>query len=314
MSRRLGYLCVAAASALWGFNGVFSRIAMDGGIEPLELGAGRAFAAALLLLPFLLPHVRRLDRRGLWQIALFGLFGIVLSQGLYFESISRIDVALALVIVYTAPIPVAAYQRLRFGEVLPLRAYLGMLIAVVGVAMAVLGGGGGIGAIDGVGLAFAFATMAAYAMQVILAARQPTSLPPIARTGAGMLAASVIWMVVAPVWTLQYGLLDVLEPLEGRIDVAVPLWFAVAWVIVLGTVVPYLLFIVGATRIGPGAASVVGMAEPIVASFVAWILLGQVLSPVEFGGVALAIVAITYVERLRMRGRRPEDEGVPAEV
>lgn len=314
MTRRVGYLCVAAASALWGFNGVFSRIAMDGGIEPLELGAGRAFAAALLLLPFLLPHVRRLDRRGLWQIALFGLFGIVLSQGLYFESISRIDVALALVIVYTAPIPVAAYQRLRFGEVLPLRAYLGMLIAVVGVAMAVLGGGGGIGAIDGVGLAFAFATMAAYAMQVILAARQPTSLPPIARTGAGMLAASAIWMVVAPVWTLQYGLLDVLEPLEGRVDVSVPLWFAVAWVIVLGTVVPYLLFIVGATRIGPGAASVVGMAEPIVASFVAWILLGQVLSPVEFGGVALAIVAITYVERLRMRGRRPEDEVVPAEV
>ena len=59
MSRRLGYLCVAAASALWGFNGVFSRIAMDGGVEPLELGAGRAFAAALLLLPFLVPYARR---------------------------------------------------------------------------------------------------------------------------------------------------------------------------------------------------------------------------------------------------------------
>ncbi|MFM7552497.1 MAG: EamA family transporter, partial [Actinomycetota bacterium] len=99
-----------------------------------------------------------------------------------------------------------------------------------------------------------------------------------------------------------------------RVDASVPLWFAVAWVIVLGTVVPYLLFIIGATRIGPGAASVVGMAEPIVASFVAWILLGQVLSPVEFAGVVLAVVAITYVERLRMRGRRPQDEAVPVEV
>lgn len=314
MTRRVGYLCVAGASALWGFNGVFSRIAMDGGVEPLELGAGRAFAAALLLLPFLLPHVRRLDRRGLWQIGLFGLFGIVLSQGLYFESISRIDVALALVIVYTAPIPVAAYQRLRFGEVLPLRAYLGMLVAVVGVGMAVLGGGGGIGAIDGVGLAFAFATMAAYAMQVVLAARQPESLPPLARTGAGMLAASVIWMAIAPVWTLQYDVLGVLEPLTGRVDIDVPVWFAVAWVIILGTVVPYLIFIVGASAIGPGAASVVGMAEPIVASFVAWILLGQTLLPVEFAGIVIAVGAITFVEVTRLRARRSADEILPAEV
>jgi drug/metabolite transporter (DMT)-like permease len=314
VSRRVGYLCVLVASGLWGFNGVFSRIAMDGGIGPLELGAGRAFAAALLLLPFLLLHVRRIERTMLLPIALFGLFGIVLSQGLYFEAISRIDVALALVIIYTAPIPVAAYQRLRLGEILPRKAYLGMLIAVVGVAMAVLGGGGGITDVDGVGLAFAFATMLAYAMQVVLAARQPAALPPLARTGAGMLAASMIWMVVVPAWTLPFGMLDVLEPLEGRIDVEVPLWFAVAWVIVLGTVVPYLLFIVGAARIGPGAASVVGMAEPILASFVAWILIGQDLTLVELAGIAVAVGAISYVERIRMRGRPPADEAVPVEV
>ena len=96
------------AGVLWGLNGVFSRIAIDGGIEPLELGSWRAIAAALILLPFVLLNVRRIERSMLVPIALFGVIGIVASQGLFFESISRIDVALALVIVYTAPIPVAA--------------------------------------------------------------------------------------------------------------------------------------------------------------------------------------------------------------
>lgn len=303
MTSRVGYLCVAAAAALWGFNGVFSRIAIDGGVGPLQLGAGRAFAAALVLLPFLLPHARRIERSMLLPIFLFGLFGIVLSQGLFFEAISRLDVALALVIVYTAPIPVAAYQRLRFAEVLPMKAYLGMLVAIVGVAMAVLGGGG-ITSVDTAGLLFAFATAAAYAMQVILAARQPAALPPLARTGAAMLTASAIWMVIVPVWTLPFDVLRLPEELQGRIDIAVPVWFAVAWVVLLGTIVAYLLFLVGASRIGPGATSVVGMIEPILAAFVAWILLGQSLTAVEAAGIVLAIAAITYVERSRMSQHR----------
>ncbi|MGI9116366.1 MAG: EamA family transporter [Gaiellales bacterium] len=315
MSPRVGYLCVAVAAALWGFNGVFSRIAIDGGVGPLQLGAGRAFAAALILLPFLLPHVRRIDRTMLLPIALFALFGIVLSQGLFFEAISRLNVALALVIVYTAPIPVAAYQRLRRGEMLPGKAYVGMLIAIVGVAMAVLGGAGGFTSVDNLGLVFAFATTAAYAMQVILASRQPTALPPLARTGAALVTASAIWMVIVPAWTLPFGLLGLPEELQGRIDIAVPMWFAVAWVVLLGTVAAYLLFIVGAARIGPGATSVVGMIEPILAAFVAWILLGQSMTTVEIAGIVIAIVAITYVERARLSyRRRSEVATTPAEL
>ena len=66
--------------------------------------------------------------------------------------------------------------------------------------------------------------------------------------------------------------------------------------------------IVGAPRIGPGATSIVTMAEPIVAAFVAWLALGQSLTAVEIVGIAVALVAIAYVERVRMRRLR----GIPA--
>jgi drug/metabolite transporter (DMT)-like permease len=296
---RLGYLFVILASALFATNGVVSRVAIDGGLAPSELAAWRVYGAALLLLGFLIAAVRRLRRDALLPLALFGVFGIVLSQGLYYEAIALIDIAIVLVIVYTAPIPVAIYQRIRFREQLPNRAYVAMVIAIGGVVFAIFGGGGGIGSMSTVGLLFAVGTMVAYAAQVILAARQPVSLPPLARTGAAMLVAAVVWMVIVPVWTLPFDLVGESEVLTGRVDITVPIGAAVAYVIVLGTALPYVLLVVGARRIGPGAASMVGMTEPVVASILAWFVLAQALSLVQATGIAVTVLAIGFVERTR---------------
>ena len=111
ISQRTGYLLIIGGSVLFACTGVISKAAIDGGIAPLELAAFRSYGAGLLLLPFLLLAVRRLRRRDLLPIALFALIGIVLAQGLYYEAISRMDIAVALVIVYTGPLLVAAYQR-----------------------------------------------------------------------------------------------------------------------------------------------------------------------------------------------------------
>lgn len=297
--RRAGYLFVIVASALFATNGVVSRVAIDGGLAPSDLAAWRVYGAALLLLGFVIAAVRRLRRDAIVPLVLFGVIGIVLSQGLYYEAIALTDIAIVLVIVYTAPIPVAMYQRLRFGERLPNRAYLAMVIAIGGVVFAIFGGGGGISSLSTVGLLFAVGTMIAYAAQVILAARQPVSLPPLARTGAAMLVAAVVWMVIVPVWTLPFGLVGESEVLTGRVDLTIPIGAAVAYVIVMGTALPYVLLVVGARRIGPGAASMVGMTEPVVAAILAWFVLAQSLSVVQASGIAVTVLAIGYVERTR---------------
>ena len=312
--RRLGYLYVALGGALFATNGVMSRIIFDAGMQPRDLAAWRVYGATLVLLLALAPVARRIRREDLLPIGLFGLFGIVLAQGFYYEAISRLDIAVALVIVYTAPIVVAAYQRLRFHELLPWRAYVAMVAAIAGVAVAVLSGAGGIGALSTAGLLFALATMLTFAAQVVLAAKQPRSLPPLARTGAGMLAASLIWLAVIPVWTLPFGIAGQSEQLMGRVHLDVPIWFAIAYVVVLGTAAPYLLLIVGATRIGPGAASMVGMAEPIVASIVAWLVLGQSLTPLQSLGIVVTIAGIAVVEQARLARGRAQVELIPSEL
>ncbi len=307
ISQRTGYLLIIGGSVLFACTGVISKAAIDGGIAPLELAAFRSYGAGLLLLPFLLLAVRRLRRRDLLPIALFALIGIVLAQGLYYEAISRMDIAVALVIVYTGPLLVAAYQRAFQAERLPLIAYLAMVLAVGGIAIAVLGGAGGIGAISLIGIAFAVLTAVSFAGQSILGARQPIVLPPLARTGAGMLAAALIWLPVVPVWHLPFSVLDDTTELAGRIDISIPVGAAVLFAIVLGSVIPYALVINGITRIGAGAGSMAGMAEPIVAPLLAWFVLGQLLSPLQVVGIATTIACVAVVERQRFKHASPSE-------
>lgn len=305
MSPRLsGYLLVCGGSALFASTGVVSAVAFEGGVAPIELAALRSYIAALILLPFLLLVARRIRRADLLPIVLFALIGIVLAQGFYYGAISRMDIAVALVIVYTGPLLVAAYQRLFHAERLPLIGYLAMALAVGGVAIAVLGGAGGIGGISLLGVGFALLTAVCFAGQAILGARQPTTLPPLARTGAGMLAAAVIWLPLVPVWALPVGGFGDSAAFTGRFELEIPVGAAVLYAAVFGSVVPYALLIVGLGRIGPGAGSMAGMTEPVVAPLLAWFALGQVLTPLQIAGVALTIACVAIVERQRHRLRR----------
>ena len=313
ISRRTGYLLVVGGSVLFASTGVMSRAAIDGGVTPVELAAVRSYGAALLLLPFLLPVIRRIRRRDLLPLALFALIGIVFAQGFYYQAISRMDIAVTLVIVYTGPLLVAMYQRVFHRERLPTIGYVAMGLAVGGVAATVLGGAGGIGAISAVGVVFAVLTAFSFAGQAILGARQPTSLPPLARTGASMLIAALIWLPLAPIWSLPFGLVDASTFLGGHIDASIPVGTAVGYAIVFGSVVPYVMVITGFGRIGAGAGSMAGMTEPIVAPILAWFVLGQSLAPLQVAGIMLSVACVAIVERQRFRLQR-SDEVLVAEL
>lgn len=307
ISRRTGYLMVIGGSALFACTGIASKAAFDGGVTPLELAAFRSYGAALLLLPFVVVAARHITRRDVLPIVLFALVGIVLAQAFYYQSISRMDIAVALVIVYTGPLIVAAYQRLFRAERLPAIAYLAMVLAVVGVAVAVVGGKGGIGAISLVGVAFALLTAFSFAGQAILGERQPQSLPPLARTGAGMVAAALMWVVLVPFWRLPFDLMREPTELGGHLDVSIPIGAAVLFAIVFGSIVPYSLVILGFTRIGAGAGSMAGMTEPIVAPLLAWFALGQTLAPLQAAGIAVTIACVAVVERQRFKHASPTE-------
>ena len=83
--------------------------------------------------------------------------------------------------------------------------------------------------------------------------------------------------------------------------VAVPLWFAIAWTIVVGAVLSFAIVLAGSARVGAGAASMFGMAEPVVGALLAWALLGQELTPIQGAGILITVGAVGVVEHARAR-------------
>ena len=255
MSRRTGFLLVVVGSVFFASTGVMSKAAIDGGVAPLELASFRSYGAALILLPFLLASLRRLRRTDLVPVGLFALIGIVLAQGSYYESISRMDIAVTIVIVYTGPLAVAAYQRVFHGERLPAIGYAAMAVAISGDSTSNGSDQNG--------------------------------------------TAALIWTAAVPFWSLPFDVLSHDTALGGRIDVTIPVGLAVAYGIVLGSVIPYAMVITGFGRIGAGSGSMAGMAEPIAAPLLAWFVLGQSLEPLQVAGIAVAVLGVAVVERQR---------------
>ncbi|MGA0121904.1 MAG: DMT family transporter [Gaiellales bacterium] len=308
----LGYLMVAASATFAAANGVFARLVIDAGVAPQELSATRIYGAAIVLIVFLVPHVRKLRRGHLLPLAAFGIIGLVLGQGAYFQAISHADIALVLVIIFTAPLFVAVYERVRLGETLPVHAWVAMAVAVGGVALAILGGSGA-SAISLAGFLFAVAAMVTYATSVILAAGLTTALPPLARTAVCMLFAVVAWAVIVPPWTLPFDALGATAEFAGRFGFSMPVWVAVAVVVLVGSVGVYVTWVGGTSLVGAGASSMVGIAEPVLAAIFAWALLAQSLSALQAAGIAVTVAGIIVVEQARIRAKRVLVPDVPVD-
>lgn len=303
-SRRTGYLLCVIAAPLFAFAGIVGAIAIQGGIAPIEVAAFRSYAGALLLLPFVLLSIRAFRRRSIVPVVLYAAIGVVVSQGAYFEAIGRMDIALALVIVFVAPLPVAAYERIHLGVRLPGYAYAAMAVAIGGVATAVLAGSGGIGAVSPVGVALALLCMATFAVQIVLATRMPREVGPLASAGSAIVVAALLWIPIAPLWDMPFGVVGDLVPLGGRVDVDVPVWLPLVWIALLGSALPFAVVIAGTQRVGAGAASMIAMIEPVAGSLLAWVLLGQALAPLQVVGIAATVGGVAVVEQARIRLRR----------
>ena len=72
-----------------------------------------------------------------------------------------------------------------------------------------------------------------------------------------------------------------------------------AWMVVLGTIVPFAL-VVGALRhLSATRAGIVAMLEPVVATVVAYAWLAESLSPVQVAGGLVVLAAILLAQSAR---------------
>ncbi|MEV6105280.1 EamA family transporter [Streptomyces sp. NPDC051940] len=305
-------LGLALASALaFGGSGVAAKPLIEAGLDPLHVVWLRAAGAALVLLPLAWRH-RSLLRTHPALLAGFGLLGVAGVQAFYFAAIAKIPVGVALLIEYLGPALVLGWIRFVQRRPVSRAAAIGVVLAVTGLACVVEVWAGM--RFDVVGVLLGLGAAVCQASYFILGDHGTDSddgaPDPLGVIAYGLLIGAVVLTVVARPWGMDWSVLGGKAELGSA---SVPAVLLLGWVVLVATVIAYLTGIVSLRLLSPQVAGVVAFLEAIVATVLAWVLLGEHLSAPQLAGGALVLVGafIAQTSRPKTAAAEPVASGGP---
>jgi drug/metabolite transporter (DMT)-like permease len=283
-----GALLTLVAAALWGISG-----AIAGGVfevvSPARVTQSRAIIAAAVLVPYAVHRgVLRLDG-GFWRFALLGLNLAVVNVTFYW-ALDALGVGPGATIQFLAPILVLGWMAVVHKIKVRALVWVAAVFAIFGVGLVTqawrLEGSDILGVISGLVSAVAFATYLLYGEYL------GRSYKPAQIAAWGFVFASLIWLVVLPIWSFPT-------------DIGSAAWRDLLVIGVFGTAVPFIVGFGALRLVSSGVAGVVATAEPAVAAIAATAILSQTLAPVQWLGVAVVVIAISTVQRVGLTDVHP---------
>ncbi len=281
----LGLALVSAVA--FGGSGVAAKPLIEAGLDPLHVVWLRVAGAALVMLPLAVRH-RALLRRRPGLLAGFGLLAVAGVQACYFAALSRIPVGVALLIEYLAPALVLGWVRFVQKRPVTRAAAVGVVLAVGGLACVVEVWSGL--RFDALGLLLALGAACCQVGYFVLSDQGSDAgdeaPDPLGVIAYGLLVGAAVLTVVARPWTMDWSVLRGTASMDGRPVAAVVL---LAWIVLVATVVAYVTGVVSVRRLSPQVAGVVACLEAVIATVLAWILLGEHLSAPQIAGGAIVL-------------------------
>jgi len=274
---------VLAAATLWGTTGTAQTFA-PAGASPLAVGAVRMVWGGAALAGLMLvkggwrggPPWRRLP------LAL-AVAGVVSYQLLFFAGVARTGVAVGTVVgIGSSPIMAGLFTWLVWRRWPGRRWLIATGLAVVGCAL-LIGGGQEI-EVDVGGMLLAVGAGATYAVYTIaskyLVGERPSYVVTGVLFGLGALLLAPLWLLLDMSWLAQpAGLLVGLH--LGAVTLA-------------GA---YLLFTLGLQTVSSATAVSLTLAEPLTASLLGVLVVGEQLTPLAWVGLALLFAGLVVLTR-----------------
>jgi drug/metabolite transporter (DMT)-like permease len=288
----LGSGLIVLGSLQFGGVVVLGKIVTDGGLPVPAYLAVRFAVAAVLLGAALAATGQRLAaaRREGWRLAVLGMAGYGLEAGLFFGALRHGSAATATLLFFTYPVIVTLLVAAT-GRGLPGGLVVAALCSSVAGAALVVVAAHGL-AISGVGVLFALAAALVFSLYLLgtnAVLDRTNSL-----TGSMWVSAAAAVALAAAAAVSG----------TGAWPVGLRQW---APVLASGafTAGAFVCLLAGLRRIGPVRAAIVGATEPLAASVLAVIFLGESLGPATvLGGTLILAGAVTA--SLARRGRPGE--------
>ncbi|MEU9304200.1 EamA family transporter [Streptomyces sp. NPDC048269] len=299
--RSLLYLVVAGAA--WGTAGAAaSLLFLASDLGPLALSFWRCAGGLAVLLGVLAVRRPRRPGPGIGRVRpsagsliatglLFTLF-----QAAYFAAVRETGLAVGTVVTLGAgPVLIALGARYWMGERLGKGGVAAVTGALAGLAVLVLGSGGG--EVRPLGVGWALLSAAGYA-GMTLRARW------LGRRGAGgdPLVTTAWSVAVGTVCLLPFAVVEGLLPHTAELGRV--LWLLL-YVATVPTALAYALYFTGAAAVRAATVSVIMLIEPVSAAVIAVLVLGERLTGAVVLGTALLLAAVGAL--IAAEARRPGD-------
>jgi drug/metabolite transporter (DMT)-like permease len=315
--RLIGIVLVVVSAAGFGSGTVLSKPIYASGLDWLQLLAWRFAIGAtlawgwLLLSPARRSALRRLTRGqallaiglGVWYTG---------NAGTYYAGLETVPASLAGVLVYLYPAVVAVLSIRYATRLAGRRPWIALALALSGVVLA-------LGGIDLVvpppvsGIVLILASPLIYAGWIILSARlageRSDHLAP-ETAGAGHAndaAAATALMISATATVFIVAAVVTGRPLAPA-AIPGPAWPYLLAIGFASTFLAIQTFYAGSRRIGAAQAALVSTVEPLIIVALAWLALGDVLSPLQLVGAGLVIIGVLVAQT----AERPSDAPQPA--
>ena len=285
-SPRGAYASILAAAALWGIIGVWNRNLMAAGRSPIGIVVVRNFGGMLLLLAVFAVKDRgvfRVRREHLKYFFGTGIISVVLFTSCYFSCQKICSLAVASILLYTAPSFVVILSAMLWKEPVTKKKLLALALTLVGCACVCGVFDGGLtvtftGILLGLGAGFFYALYSVF----------------------GRYALAHYSSMTVTVWTFIFAgpaSLVMLRPAEMRAVFTAPsAWLLAAGLVVFSTVAPYILYTRGLARVESGKASIMASLEPVVAALAGVLIFGEPMGLLTLLGI-LCVLAGVYILR-----------------
>ena len=273
-------LLLPVAALLTGMVSLQGGAAIAKSLFPSVGAAGTASLrvgfSALVLLAVWRPWRRSLTLRDAGWIALYGAALGVMNL-LFYLALTRLPIGPAVAIEFTGPLVLAIAGSRRKADL----AWIGLAVLGLGLLLPL----GGVGGLDPLGIALALAAGAAWALYILFGQRAGR-VDGGQAVAWGMLAAA---LVVAPAGLAEAGT-ALFAPATLLLGLAVAL---------LSSALPYSLEMVALRRLDRTTFGVLMSVEPAIAALLAYVLLGEALTPVQWLAIGLVIAASAGITATR---------------
>jgi drug/metabolite transporter (DMT)-like permease len=282
-----GIIAITVAAILFGTAGAFAKLLFTVQVSPVDLTAIRTIVALVVFGLFLGATSRPslyLERAHLPLLLASGVTFTAVNITFYM-AISKISVAAAITLEYTAPffvllISVAAgIRRLRVAEsALVLFAIFGCLL-LTGTATSLFSASEGL--LWGLGCGVSFGVF-----NMIGNGCRDRGLGAATVTFYSFLVSTLIWLPALPFLSL------------GTTPLTLEIIFFIGFICVIATIIPYWLLMYGLRHVDALPATIIGMLDPLATGVIAYLLLGETLTTGNLCGIAIIIAAVSLAARL----------------